>query len=220
MPFDLELLDIKGYDGNDIYNSFLKQKKGSGPISIVFPGLHYNVDMPLLYYSTGVLLEAGHSVLSVDTRYSHKSEFKTVSSEERTKWLCTDAKAVFDAVNSLEDYHLSVLVAKSLGTIQTSYLAQKEEKIESCKIVWLTPLLKQNWVVEQMTAHKGKSLIVIGSADSHYNDETLGKIVDAGRSELMTVIRGNHSLDVPAGLIESMKQLTDVIINMRDFVRG
>ena len=124
MSFDLEILDIKGYNDGNIWNSFLKQKKGPGPISIIFPGLRYNVDMPLLYYSTGVLLEAGHSVLSVDTRYSHKQEFMAASSEERSKWMFEDAKAVFEAVNEIQGYEISVLVGKSLGTIQTSFFVQ------------------------------------------------------------------------------------------------
>ncbi|MHA2424192.1 MAG: hypothetical protein ACXAEF_05360 [Candidatus Thorarchaeota archaeon] len=218
MTFELEMLNIKGYDGKDIYNSFLKQKSGSGPISVVLPGLHYNVDMPLLYYSTGVLLEAGHSVLSVDTRYSHKKDFTTVSSEERTKWMCTDAKAVLDAVNTLSNHKLSVFVAKSLGTIQTSYLVQKHDEIQSCKIVWLTPLLKQNWVMEQMIAHQGKSLIVIGTADPHYDDEKLATIIETGRSKMMAIPNGNHSLDVPSGLIDSMKQNIDIMTEMREFV--
>jgi hypothetical protein len=70
-----------------------------------------------------------------------------------------------------------------------------------------------------MTAHQGKSLIVIGSADPHYDDDILGTIVNVGRSELMTVIEGNHSLDVPGGLLDSMNQLTDIMSKMRDFVR-
>ena len=218
MSFELEILDIKGYNDRDIWNSLLKQKRGPGPISIIFPGLGYNVDMPLLYYSTGVLLEAGHSVLSVDTRYSHKKEFMTASSEERSKWMFEDARAVFEAVNELQGYEISVLVGKSLGTIQTSFFVQTYDSIQNSKIVWLTPLLKQNWVVEQMTAHRGKSLIVIGTVDPHYNDDTLGKIVDAGRSKLIAIPNGNHSLDVPSGLIDSMKKNIDIMSEMKDFV--
>ncbi|MFW9849284.1 MAG: hypothetical protein ACFFF4_09090 [Candidatus Thorarchaeota archaeon] len=220
MTFDLEILDIRGHDGKDIMNSLLKQKSGPGPISIIFPGLHYNVDMPLLYYSTGVLLESGHSVLSVDTSYSHKKDFMEGTSQERSKWMFEDARAVFEAVSKLDGYSLAVLVGKSLGTIQIGYYIENYNIMQNSRIVWLTPLLKQEWLVQQMTAHKGKSLIVIGSADPHYSDEILGTIVEVGRSELLTVIQGNHSLDVPGGLLESMKQLTDVVSKMRDFVRG
>ena len=219
MSFELETLDITGYDGKKIWNSLLKQKKGPSPISIVFPGLRYNADMPLIYYSTGVLLEAGHSVLSLDTRYSGKENFMKISSEERSKWMFGDAKAVFDAVQKLEGHTLSVLVGKSLGTLQMSYLVQKLEEIQKCKIVWLTPLLKHDWLVNQMIAHQGKSLVVIGTDDPHYNDDSLSKIVEAGRSKLHAIIRGNHSLDVPSGLLDSMKQLIDIMSEMRVFVR-
>ncbi len=220
MGFELETLDIPGYDGKKIWNSLLKQKKGPGPISIVFPGLRYNADMPLMYYSTGVLLEAGHSVLSVDTRYSHNEMFMTASSQERAKWMFGDAQAVFDAVQQIEDHTLSVLIGKSLGTLQMGYLVQKIEETQKCKIVWLTPILKQDWLVEQMMAHKGKSLIVIGTDDPLYSDEILANIIEVGRSKLFTVIRGNHSLDVPSGLIASMQQQIDVMKEMRSFVRS
>lgn len=220
MSFELETLDIRGNDGKKIWNSLLKQKKGPSPLSIVFPGLHYNADMPLMYYSTGVLLEAGHSVLSVDTRYSHKENFLTVSSEERTKWMFGDAQAVFDAVHNLEDHTLSVIIGKSLGGLQMGYLAQKIKEIQKCKMVWLTPLIKQNWLVDQMMAHQGKSLVVIGTDDPHYSDETLARIIEAGRSTLYTVIKGNHSLDVPSGLIASMQQQIDVMKELQSFVRS
>lgn len=219
MSFELESLDITGYDGQPIWNSFLRQKKEPSPISIVFPGLHYSADMPLMYYSTGVLLEAGHSVLSVDTRYSSKENFMTISSEERSKWMFADAQSVFNAVQKLNHDTFSVIIGKSLGTIQISYLVERFEEMQKCKIVWLTPLLKQNWVVNQMIAHQGKSLIVIGTDDPHYNDDTLAKIIDEGRSKLHLVMGGNHSLDVPTGLISSIEHLIDTMKEMQAFVR-
>ncbi len=218
MSFELGILDIHGYKDREIRNSLLKQEKGPGPISILFPGLHYNAYMPLLYYSIGVLLETGHSVLSLDTRYSGEEEFMTISDEERTKWMIKDAEAVFDAVQNLDGFTLSVLVGKSLGTIQMSHLVQTYSEVQKCKIVWMTPLLKQDWIVNQMIAHQGESLVVIGTSDPHYNDDTLAKIVGSGRSELMAIMHGNHSLDVPSGVLDSMEWQSAIMSKMKNFV--
>ena len=156
MSFDLETLDIEGYNGKRIMNKFLKQKSGSGPLSVVLPGLRYNVDMPILYYTTGILLAAGHSVLSVDIRYSEIQEFMSGSSQERTKWMFKDAETIYNTIQSLEGHNLSVLAGKSLGTILMSYMVQNNQDIQECKTLWLTPLLHHDLVVNQMIAHKGK----------------------------------------------------------------
>ncbi|MHA1575783.1 MAG: hypothetical protein ACTSU3_00340 [Candidatus Thorarchaeota archaeon] len=219
MSFELEILDIEGYNGKEIMNSLLKQKKGKGSLSIILPGLRYNVDMPILYYATGVLLEAGHSVLSVDTRYSGIKEFMNGSNQERADWMFKDAEAIYNAIQKLEGYNLSVLVGKSLGTILMSYMVEKYQDIQECKALWLTPILQQKYVLNQMIAHKGKSLVVIGTADSFYDDEKIARLVEEGKCEIMAIPKGNHSLDVPGGVLNSMKQLTSVMGSFKEFIR-
>ena len=176
MSFDMEPLDIEGYNGKSIMNKFLKQKSGSGPLSIILPGLRYNVDMPILYYATGILLAAGHSVLSVDVRYSEIPEFMSGPSQERTNWMFKDAEAIYNTIQRLERFNLSILVGKSLGTILMSYMLKNYQDIQECKTLWLTPLLHHDLVMNQMIAHKGKSLVVIGTADSIYDDDKIARL--------------------------------------------
>ncbi|MHA1480403.1 MAG: hypothetical protein ACTSQZ_03135 [Candidatus Thorarchaeota archaeon] len=219
MSFDLETIDIEGYNGKNITNKFLKQKSGSGPLSVILPGLRYNVDMPILYYTTGILLAAGHSVLSVDIRYSEIQEFMSGSSQERTKWMFKDAEAIFNTIQRLEGHNLSVLAGKSLGTILMSYMLQNNQDIQECKTLWLTPLLHHNMVIDQIIAHKGKSLVVIGTADSFYSDDKIARLVEEGKCEVMVIPRGNHSLDVPGGVLESMKQLSSIMGSFKEFIQ-
>lgn len=219
MTFELENLDIEGYNGRVIANKFLKQKKGSGPLSIILPGMRYNVDMPILYYATGILLAAGHSVLSVDLRYPETPDFLSVSDQERKDWMFKDAEAIYKAVQEMDGFNLSVLVGKSLGTIQMSYMVQNYQDIRECKMLWLTPLLQNNWVLNQMAAHKGKSLVVIGTADSHYTDDKVARLVKEGKCDVMAITNGNHSLDVPGGVLDSMKQLTSIMSSFKEFIR-
>lgn len=49
MRFEFKSVEIKGYKERTINGTLLKQKSGAGPISIIFPGLRYNISMPLLY---------------------------------------------------------------------------------------------------------------------------------------------------------------------------
>ena len=110
MVFEFETIEIEGYEERIINSTLLKQKRGAGPISIIFPGLRYNIDMPLLYYCTGVLVEAGHSVLNVDTRYEESDEFMSSKNEERRNWMFKDADAIHNKVQQLEGYEISILV--------------------------------------------------------------------------------------------------------------
>ena len=48
MPLEVEFLEISGHGNKDIMNSLLRIGDKEGPVSIILPGLHYNVDMPIL----------------------------------------------------------------------------------------------------------------------------------------------------------------------------
>jgi hypothetical protein len=218
MSFEMASLGIKGYQARNTPNVFLRQKKASGPVAVVFPGLAYNIDMPLLYYSIGCLLETGYSVIAVNTRYDTQEEFLSSSGEKRREWLQDDAEGVLDAINHLEEHSLSVLVGKSLGTIQMAHLTKSYQVPRLCKAVWLTPLLRNEQVLDQMVEHEGKSLVVIGTDDQQYDDGSLAEISGNGRSTILTVLEGNHSLDVPSGVLDSMKELAVVIQSIRKFV--
>ncbi len=218
MSFEMASLEIWGYQNRYTPNVFLRQKEEGGPVAVVFPGLRYNIDMPLLFYSIGSLLETGYSVIAVDTRYDTRDEFLSSSDERRREWLQLDAEGVFDAVSHLQDYSLSVLVGKSLGTIQMSFLTQSYQEARLCKAVWLTPLLKNEQVLNQMVGHEGNSLVVIGTDDQQYDDDALARIAKNGRSTIVSVLHGNHSLDVPSGVLESMKEHAFVIQSIRKFV--
>ncbi len=218
MSFEMASLEIRGYQNKHTPNVFLHQKEEGGPVAVVFPGLRYNIDMPLLYYSIGSLLETGYSVIALDTRYDTIDGFLTSSDEARREWLQKDAEGAFDAVTHLENHDLSVLVGKSLGTVQMSHLTQAYQEARLCKAVWLTPLLRNKQVLNQMVHHEGKSLVVIGTDDQQYDDNALAGIAENGRSTIVTVLEGNHSLDVPSGVLDSMKELGFVIQSIRKFV--
>lgn len=218
MSFEMASLEIQGYENRHTPNVFLRQKEIGGPVAVVFPGLRYNIDMPLLYYSIGILLETGYSVIAIDTRYDAIEEFLTSSDERRREWLQKDAEGAFDAVTHLEKHELSVLLGKSLGTVQMSHLIQSHQEARLCKAVWLTPLLRNKQVLNQMVHHEGKSLVVIGTDDQQYDDNALAGITQNGRSTILTVLDGNHSLDVPSGVLDSMKELAFVIQSVRKFV--
>ncbi|MFW9919566.1 MAG: hypothetical protein ACFFED_08205 [Candidatus Thorarchaeota archaeon] len=72
----------------------------------------------------------------------------------------------------------------------------------------MTPLLK----------HRGESFVVIGTEDTHYDDEIVARVAEEGNCEVYAVQRGNHSLDIPTGLVESMRTLTDIMSEMRNFI--
>lgn len=214
----MENLDIIGHNERTISNTLLRTTEKPGPTAIVLPGLRYNVDMPMLYYATGILIEAGYGVLSVDTRYSSVEGFMSASDKERAEWMFKDAEAVFHAVNALEGCKLSVLVGKSLGTIMIGHLIHAFPEMDSKKVLWLTPLIQNSWVLGQMIAHKGRSFVVIGTADPNYSDESVAKLTEKGRCEVMVVTQGNHSLDVPGGVLVSMEQLKSIMEEFKRFI--
>lgn len=85
------LLEIHSSDTTLVPNTFIKQDR-SNHLAILFPGLGYTVDMPLLYYTTNVLLDMGADVLQV--RYTYQTEsFQSLSQETQYQKIIADCSA-------------------------------------------------------------------------------------------------------------------------------
>ena len=109
-------LEIIGFDNEPILNTFHQQAEPSSTLGLVFPGIGYTMHMPVMYYSSKILLDGGLDVLEVEYNY-RRSSFQNEPEDERLHWILTDASNAYHAANARGSYKKLVAVGKSIGTI-------------------------------------------------------------------------------------------------------
>lgn len=205
-----------GYNKKPINNT-LVSAKSKGKIGIMFPGINYTCQTPLLYNVTNVLLDRGYDVLQVDYDYRN-DDFSMASPEERKRWLDFDSEAAYEAAISFYGYKTVMLVGKSLGSFALANLNFKK-KID--KSVWLTPLLEKSGAVEldlypkiKKTCRSG--LFVIGTADSLYNKGRVDELQRFG-AKFKVFDGADHRMEIEGNRPASLKVLKEVSDAIADF---
>ncbi len=216
--YSFESIDIPGYDGKPVPNTYLKLKVPSEKLAIVFPGRGYTSQGPLLYYTINLLLENRVNVLSVDYNYMNISEYGSLEWGDKQKWLFADVGEAFKAATDLIDAELRILVGKSLGTLAIGHLLDTFSNTRKSTIIWHTPLIKMPHLVKQITRHKPHSLFVIGTSDPHYDKDLLCQVKGASNGKVIVVDDANHSMEVPGGVRDSLKVMTEIVEGIRQFL--
>ncbi len=209
-------LDIRGYEGRPIPNTFFKQEEVTYQTALIFPGFGYTAQMPLLFFAIRVLIEHGVNVLSVEQNYSRHEAFLTRMQEGRLELLFGDAAGVYEGVVE-NDYQVPFMVGKSLGTRVLGYLLANYEELNKAKVVWFTPLIGDEAVLQRMKECTAESLLIIGSADPHYDESIIGLLEEEHKFKSLVIENGNHGLQVPEGVQGTLRALTRVIESINDF---
>lgn len=185
------LREKKGLDFKRLWTSNHRQK-----ICFVFPGNNYSVDMPLLYYSTKLLLDNEFEV--VHTYYSYGSEIETY--DELKQKMVEDISPILLGILQEKSYREILLLGKSIGTVPIVEEFTRMEELENSKAVLLTPLLNYKSFIEKLMNTGQKSLIVIGNSDYHYEQDKIKMLKEKMLKTEMTIIEGaNHSLEIESG---------------------
>jgi hypothetical protein len=211
-----ETLEINGYSGLSVRNSFLRQIDSSQKLTIIFPGLHYSCDKPLLYYAALAALQAGMDVLQVKTDYT-TGEFQLAAREQRAAWILTDAHAALQGGLQQGHYTTLLLIGKSIGTLAMAGLLKIETNSQLAAI-WLTPLLNQPLLVDAALSFTGRSLYVGGTADDTFIPEVLSSIEQSTNSSVYKAPGANHSLEIPGDINQSLVILAEVVKALEGFI--
>ena len=147
-------LSIFGVEDKQVPNTFFKQKREVAHLAIIFPGLRYNCNMPLLYYTTEILLTTRYDVLQVEYDYSQRKDFLTLGPKERTRVLSAEALAAYYTAIEQQAYEKLLLVGKSLGTLAMGHILSQDVGKQDVSCIWLTPLLSSNHLRQQIRVSK------------------------------------------------------------------
>src|SRR5215204_3203435 len=211
-------LNIQGYRGAAVPNRFLRPEGAIDQLAVLLPGFGYTLDMPLFYYAENLLLERGWDVLRVEYAYNQRPEFQTLPESEQHRWLLADTTAAWRAALGQRTYERVVLIGKSLGTLAMGHLLTMANPPPNVGAVWLTPLLAEERLRQQIQQYRGPSLFVIGTADPHFEPVVLEKMQVATTGEAVIVTNADHGLDIPGDPIASVRAVERVVEALSQFL--
>jgi hypothetical protein len=175
--------------------------------------------MPLFFYPALMLLEQGADVLRLDVNYIEREDFQALEMNQQLRYLFDEVAAAYQMGMAQRDYRQVTLLGKSLGTLAMGHLLTTESLPPTVNAIWLTPLVRFDFLREQIKAYAGRSLFVIGTADPHYDAERLAEVQQATHGEVVTIEGADHGMNIAGDMSASIKAL-DKIVQAVDMFLG
>ena len=207
--FSWKKLDIRGYQQELVPNTFMQQNETTEHAAIVFPGLGYTCQGPVLSYPTFELLARGADVLQV--------EYNTRRSESHKEEV-EDAIAACQELLQQRTYKRLTVIGKSLGTMVMGNLLTTQTLPLAIQAIWLTPVLTVPTFQAQLRNLSHPSLFVIGTADPYYKPDLLKEIQAVTTREVLVIEEADHGLLIQDNVLASIHVMERVIRSMQTFL--
>jgi alpha-beta hydrolase superfamily lysophospholipase len=212
---EITKLQIAGFNNNPVPNRFIKQGTIASTLAVIYPGLRYTCDMPLLYYPAELLREKGFDVLQVHNNYT-SPVYQSLHAEDRMQWINADATAAVQTSLQQRSYEQVILIGKSIGTLALAHLVEIGETQDAITL-WLTPLLHQPLLVAAASLCKAPALFISGSTDPTYDPSALDCILKATGAEELVIEGANHSLEIPGDILASLNAMETILAEINAF---
>jgi pimeloyl-ACP methyl ester carboxylesterase len=207
-------LETIGYRGNRLPLSLWEQPGEAQTLAVVFPGLGYHADLPVLYYPALALYANGADVLRLEYRYNEQPGFMRQPDAELNAWLGADAAAVLNLGLQRRKYTRITLVGKSLGTMAMAALFEQAGAVDGADCLWLTPVLTNPGVRRQIEARENPGLVAIGEADPYYDPGMIARLKGKPNLRCLVFPGADHSLEVSGDALAAVhiiEQLLETI---------
>ncbi len=181
-------------------------------IAIIFPGIGYHSDKPLLYYGKKLAIQYGYEIIEVN--YSGFTE-NIRGDEDKMKetfQIALEQAEEILAKESISQEDDILMISKSIGTIVAACYEAKHGL--EAKHIYFTPL------VETFRFMRPESGIIFhGTADPWADTkEIMDKCADY-RMPLFLTEDGNHSLEKGLPLMD-VRNLSKIILNCQLYLSG
>ena len=203
----MQALDIAGYRGEPVPHRFFRQENGTERLALILPGYGQSADTPYLYFTASHFLDLAADILLVDYRYSQRPDYQTMDAEERQRCLLADTVAACRAALAERHYQHVTLVGKSLGTRAMAHLLATEESLRGADTIWFTPIWGETPIRSALLAAKQRALVVIGTADPHYDPQIADEVRRAINGELLVIADAEHGLEIEGDMLRSLGAL-------------
>lgn len=157
-------------------------------LAVVFPGIGYHTDLPLLYYSRKLAARKGYTVREVHYRGfpARVGDWSEQTIHETTRLALEQANELLYHMN-YEEHDELLFIGKSIGTAVAA--AYAEEKDLDAKLVLFTP-------IEEAFRYSLKDAIVFhGTKDQYAQTKKIEKACEKASVPLFVTEGANHSLE-------------------------
>lgn len=215
--FTISSLDLGKQLDRSVRNSFIQQEIPGKKIALLYPGLRYSCDKPLLHYTTEILLDRGFDVLQLWADYDNP-EFQSFSQAEQTVQLIEDGKALLQAGLKSSSYSELILVGKSLGTLTIAFILSQGVNFPEIKTIWFTPLLYLPPVSQSVLELTGPVFIAGSQADQTFDYPASSQLSEKPNIIMNIIEDADHSLEIPGDPIRSTQILSSLMANLLEFL--
>ncbi len=187
---------LSGWRGRALTLRWQRPAASTDTVAVLWPGLRYTCDRPLLAQATRLLLQRQVTVAQVWVDYQ-QAAFQQAPPEERWRWVVAEALAVLQAVRREAQPRRLVWVGKSLGTLAMAGAWLEGQGRDLAASVWLTPLLAFPAVVKVLRNLDTPALLVGSREDPTFDQTGWQQVTTNLQVEPLLLEQGNHSLEVP-----------------------
>ena len=204
--------------GRQVANRFIRQDGESGRLALIFPGLHYSCDKPLLYYTGMALTTRGFDLLQCWEDYTQPA-IAALPRLELAGRMAEDGAVLLRAGREQRDYRQFLLAGKSIGTLTMGSLLASEPGLAGATTLWLTPLLHLAPVAGVARSLKGPALFAGGDQDGTYDPQVIAELQRLPNATTLTVPGGDHSLNVagdPLASAQALGNFVEALLSLLD----
>lgn len=182
-------------------------------IAIIFPGMGYHSDKPLLYFSKRLARENNYEIIEVNYEFPYKAR-EIMNDKARMKEAFEIAVSQIKEQLSQIDFGMYsdvVFIGKSIGTALAAHF-DKELQVGARHIVF-TPVPQ---TFEMLRENAG--IVFHGLSDPWCPSDIARKKCDELQLELITIDNANHSLETDSPL-KDIDNLRNIMKKVRQFIK-
>lgn len=176
-------------------------------IAVLFPGIGYTCDKPLLYYAGKIAVSKGYELVKVE--YSNFPSGIKGNKEKMEKAFQCGLEQAEDILKDIcwEEYEDILFVSKSIGTVISSAFARKHQL--PVKNILFTPLQQTFLFADE------NGIVFHGTADPWADTKDITEGCKKLNLPLILTEQGNHSLETGDVLkdLQNLEKTMRVLFN-------
>ncbi len=183
----------------------------SRKIAVIFPGIGYHVDKPLLYFSKKFALQHGYEIRDVPYGgFQPGIKGDRAKMYEAFESALRQSEEILKDVN-FEEYDSLLFISKSVGTAVAAAYAKKRGL--RTRNIFFTP------VEQSFEIMKDDGILFHGTADPWLNDESFFRECEKTAYPYYLVEGGNHSLETGDAL-KDLDNLRWIMEKVEQYMMG
>jgi hypothetical protein len=186
-------------------------------LAVILPGQTYTAGMPALFFPGRVMLAHGVDVLEMEYDLTAE-EIETLGMDRQADRAAATAEVVVRAALAQRAPERLTLIGKSLGTFAMAHLLTCGLDLPRLDCIWITPVLKQENLLQQMLACRHMSLVVAGDKDPYSNADGIERLEKETGMRVILIEGAEHGLEVNGNVIETLRSLQRIVRGIEGFM--